>query len=73
MPGGLEPLLAQEAANLGATAVREQNGGVACTADWSVAYRTCSCWLPGQPHSVSSRLTSEAADPAKLYNGSQAD
>jgi len=30
---GLEPLLAQEAANLGATAVREQNGGVACTAD----------------------------------------
>ncbi|MDR3415407.1 MAG: bifunctional 23S rRNA (guanine(2069)-N(7))-methyltransferase RlmK/23S rRNA (guanine(2445)-N(2))-methyltransferase RlmL [Nevskia sp.] len=38
---GLEPLLVQEAAALGATEVREQNGGIACRGDWSCAYRIC--------------------------------
>jgi 23S rRNA (guanine2445-N2)-methyltransferase / 23S rRNA (guanine2069-N7)-methyltransferase len=68
---GLEPLLAQEAAALGAQQPREQNGGVACSADWPTAYRLC-LW---------SRLASrvllplgrfEALDAEQLYAGAKA-
>ena len=38
---GLEPLLADELGILGATNIRERNGGVACEGDWSLAYRAC--------------------------------
>jgi 23S rRNA (guanine2445-N2)-methyltransferase / 23S rRNA (guanine2069-N7)-methyltransferase len=67
---GLEPLLAEEAGSLGAVEAREQSGGVACRADWPVAYRIC-LW---------SRLASrvllplgqfEATDAEQLYQGAR--
>lgn len=38
---GLEPLIARELSGLGATSVKEQNGGVSFTGDVAVAYRAC--------------------------------
>lgn len=60
---GLEPLLAQEAAALGASEAREQNGGVACQADWSSAYRIC-LW---------SRLASRVLLPLSQYEVENAE
>lgn len=38
---GLEPLLATELSNLGATALREHPGGVECAGDLTLAYSAC--------------------------------
>lgn len=67
---GLEPLLAQEAATLGATQVREQNGGVACIADWTVAYRTC-LWSRLASRVLLPLTQFEALDAEQLYNASK--
>jgi len=40
-PRGVEPLLAAELSQLGATEVKERIGGVACVGDTAVAYRAC--------------------------------
>lgn len=40
-PKGVEPLLAAELANFGATEIKERNGGVSFTGEQLIAYRTC--------------------------------
>ncbi len=40
-PRGVEPLLAAELTQFGATEVKERMGGVACQGDTAVAYRAC--------------------------------
>ncbi len=60
---GLEPLLAQEAGALGASEIREQNGGVACAAEWASAYRIC-LW---------SRLASRVLLPVTHFDAADAD
>lgn len=40
-PRGVEPLLAAELAQLGATELKERPGGVSCQGDVAVAYRAC--------------------------------
>ncbi len=67
---GLEPLLAQEAAALGAAQPREQNGGVACTADWSSAYRIC-LWSRLASRVLLPLTQYEAVDAEQLYNGAK--
>ncbi|HZR37369.1 MAG TPA: bifunctional 23S rRNA (guanine(2069)-N(7))-methyltransferase RlmK/23S rRNA (guanine(2445)-N(2))-methyltransferase RlmL [Nevskia sp.] len=60
---GIEPLLAREAAALGALEPREQNGGVACQGDWASAYRIC-LW---------SRLASRVLLPVSQYKAETAE
>ena len=67
---GLEPLLAQEAGALGASEVREQNGGVACAADWPAAYRIC-LWSRLASRVLLPLTQFEAADAEQLYNSSK--
>jgi 23S rRNA (guanine2445-N2)-methyltransferase / 23S rRNA (guanine2069-N7)-methyltransferase len=67
---GLEPLLGQEAATLGGAEVREQNGGVACTADWTTAYRIC-LWSRLASRVLLPLSQFEAADAEQLYNAAK--
>ena len=67
---GLEPLLAQEAAALGAVEAREQNGGVACVGSWPVAYRIC-LWSRLASRVLLSLTQFEAADAEQLYNAAK--
>jgi len=68
---GLEPLLAQEAAALGALEPREQNGGVACSADWPGAYRIC-LWSRLASRVLLPLARYEAQDADQLYQGARA-
>ena len=67
---GLEPLLVQEASSLGATEAREQNGGVACTATWPVAYRIC-LWSRLASRVLLPLTQFEAVDAEQLYNAAR--
>jgi 23S rRNA (guanine2445-N2)-methyltransferase / 23S rRNA (guanine2069-N7)-methyltransferase len=63
---GLEPLLALELNGIGAAAVKEHNGGVACSGDWPLAYRAC-LWSRLASRVLLPLASFGAADAQQLY------